>query len=99
MSDIASVARSTPRTRITRIVVSPFRFFRDALTLNVTGPFDRWMLHEEVLVHLDADARCFERPYVAVLVDRVGRTRQLIAEQIVLRHIALEVSAVVDRAE
>jgi len=57
------------------------------------------MLCEEFFVHRDADPRRFQRPHIAVAVDLIGRTRQLIAEQIVARHIALEISAIIDRGE
>src|SRR5882762_3467976 len=91
------VAKSNVTARTVRIVVSPISFFRASL-LDVSRPFDRRMRGEKSFVHLDADAGRFERPHIAVPVDRVRRRSQFVAEQVVLRYVALEISAIVDRA-
>src|SRR5216684_6991378 len=66
---------------------------------NISGPFDDGMRLQEILVHLDTDSGAFQRPHRAVLRELEGRAGELVAEEVRLRHVALEVAAVVDGGE
>src|SRR5437870_8483949 len=54
---------------------------------------------EEILVHLDTDSRPFQWPHGSVLRKLERRAGELVAKQVVLRDVALEVAAVVDGSE
>src|SRR5262245_22171343 len=65
----------------------------------VPGPLDRGMLQQELLVDLEPEPGFLERPDVAVAVDFVRLRAQLVAKLVLLRDVAFEVTAVVDRGE
>src|SRR5689334_14661475 len=72
----------------------------EATTLSyVSGPFDRWMLHEKLLVHLQPKPRLVQRPDIAVLVDGAGVGDEIVAELVSLGNVGFEVAAIVDRRE